>query len=101
MWCLLGTVFIYCAGQPRTVPTSGGRALLVMPGPLKRRPRVGARVLVQGQMGRSVHPLAAELTGAWQAEPRLRAAQLLRTLLVLGEDNSHQHVQLLVPAFLK
>jgi hypothetical protein len=47
-----------------------------------------------------MHPLLAEV-GSWQQEPKLRAALLLRTLLVLGEDALHQYLQHLVPAFCK
>ena len=68
----------------------------LMPGPFAARPRLGTRILVQGQLQRFLHPLLAEV-GSWQAEPRVRAATLLRTLLVLGEDAVHQQLHAVLP----
>jgi len=84
----------------RTEGSAGTRELFVMPGPFVSRPRLGTRILVQAQFSRSMHPLLAEV-GSWQQEPKLKAALLLRTLLVLGEDPLHQYLQHLVPAFCK
>lgn len=79
---------------------NGGRAVLVLPGPLTARPRLGARRLAQNNFSRIVPALAAEVT-AWQVDPRVRAAALLRTQLVLVEEASAQHLHTLVPALCK
>jgi len=66
----------------------------------RTRTHIHIHIHTQGQFSRSMHPLLAEV-GSWQQEPKLRAALLLRTLLVLGEDALHQYLQHLVPAFCK
>jgi hypothetical protein len=52
--------------------------VLVLPGPLRQRPRLGTRRLVQSNFGRIVGALAAELS-SWLLDGRKRAAGLLRT----------------------
>ena len=43
---------------------------LALPGPLASRPSLGARLVVQSNLGRTVYPLVSEMTQAWQEEPR-------------------------------
>ncbi|KAG2440366.1 hypothetical protein HXX76_004471 [Chlamydomonas incerta] len=83
------------AGQEGTV--FGGRAVLVLPGPLRTRPRLGARRLAQSNLGRIVGALAEELT-SWLHDSRARSAALLRTQLVLVEEAAEQHLHLVLPA---
>lgn len=86
------------AGQDATV--HGGRAVLVLPGPLRARPRLGARRLVQTGFGRVVTAMCDELVG-WLEEPRRRTAALLRTQLLLVEEMAGQHLHSLLPALCK
>ncbi|GAX77040.1 hypothetical protein CEUSTIGMA_g4487.t1 [Chlamydomonas eustigma] len=74
------------------------RAPLILPGPCRARPSLGARLVAQANLSRAVYPLTAELQ-TWQEDPRRRAATLLRTSLVFAEGAVHQHLQLLLPAF--
>lgn len=57
----------------------------VYPFPLKGRPRLGARMVVQSGFNRTYHPICAELS-SWQDAPRLHAAALLRTYCLYLED---------------
>ncbi|EFJ44828.1 hypothetical protein VOLCADRAFT_106220 [Volvox carteri f. nagariensis] len=86
------------AGEEATV--NGGRAVFVLPGPLRGRPRLGTRRLVQSNFGRVVGALSEELV-SWLVEARRRAAALLRTELVLVEEWSEQHLHLVIPALTK
>ncbi len=74
--------------------------MFVLPGPLRGRPRLGTRRLVQSNLGRIVGALSEEVT-SWLLEARRRAASLLRTQLVLSEEWSEQHLHLLMPALCK
>ncbi|KAG2455132.1 hypothetical protein HYH02_000951 [Chlamydomonas schloesseri] len=83
------------AGQDDTV--FGGRAVFVLPGPLRCRPRLGTRRLAQSNFGRIVGALSEELT-SWLHDSRVRSAALLRTQLVLVEEAAEQHLHLVLPA---
>lgn len=45
--------------------------------------------------------LLVALLQTWQEEPKLRAAQLLRTSLVFAESASHQYLEKMMPVFCK
>ncbi|KAG1672600.1 hypothetical protein FOA52_002080 [Chlamydomonas sp. UWO 241] len=85
------------AGECSTEESAGHRAPLVLPGPCTSRPALGTRMVVQANLSRSMSPLLNELQ-AWQEEPRMRAAILLRTSLVFAEGMVHQHLQAILPA---
>ncbi|GLC35967.1 hypothetical protein PLESTB_000524400 [Pleodorina starrii] len=92
--------YVYGAAAAGEETVNGGRAVFVLPGPLRNRPRLGSRRLVQSNFGRIVGALSEEVT-SWLLEARRRAAALLRTQLVLAEDWSEQHLHLLLPALCK
>jgi hypothetical protein len=56
--------------------------------------------MAQGNFGRLASALVSELS-SWQAEPRRRGAQLLRTCLVLLEEDCGRHLAALLPAICK
>ena len=70
----------------------------VLPRPFAARPRLGARILAKNNFAATVNPTIAEM-GGWQEEHRARAATLLRTNIVLLEENATQHTQALCLAF--
>ncbi|KXZ56414.1 hypothetical protein GPECTOR_1g369 [Gonium pectorale] len=92
--------FVYGSVTAGEETVNGGRAVFVLPGPLRSRPRIGTRRLVQSNFGRIVGALSEEIT-SWMLEARRRAAALLRTQLVLVEEWSEQHLHLLLPALAK
>ncbi|PNH12703.1 HEAT repeat-containing protein 2, partial [Tetrabaena socialis] len=92
--------YMYGGAAAGEETVNGGRAVFVLPGPLRSRPRLGARRLVQSNFSRIVHPLSDEVT-SWLLESRRRAAALLRTQLVLVEEWSEQHLHLVLPALCK
>ncbi|GIL43408.1 hypothetical protein Vafri_1181 [Volvox africanus] len=92
--------FVYGAIAAGEETVNGGRAVFVLPGPLRSRPRLGTRRLVQINFGRIVGALSEEVT-SWLLEARRRAAALLRTELVLVEEWSEQHLHLVMPALCK
>ncbi|GIL99070.1 hypothetical protein Vretimale_4331 [Volvox reticuliferus] len=92
--------YVYGAMTAGEETANGGRAVFVLPGPLRSRPRLGTRRLVQSNFGRIVGALSEEAT-SWLIEARRRAAALLRTELVLVEEWSEQHLHLLMPALCK
>ena len=55
------------------------------PWPLRGRPRLGCRMLVQEAFNRMYFPICQELV-SWQDVPRLKAAALLRTFCLFLED---------------
>jgi len=60
------------------------------------RPRLGARVAVQDNLGALVPAALSELT-SWQLEKRLSSAKLLHVALSLAEESATQHLPWLVP----
>ncbi|XP_063618443.1 dynein axonemal assembly factor 5 [Cydia splendana] len=59
------------------------------------RPNLGCRQLVQSNIGKIVPAIGREMEG-WQADARLRVAQLLCWLVVCAEDGSTQHANTIV-----
>ncbi|XP_041977960.1 dynein axonemal assembly factor 5 [Aricia agestis] len=55
-----------------------------------KRPNLGCRALVQSNIGKIVPAIGREMDG-WQADARLRSAQLLCWLLLCAEEGSTQH----------
>ncbi|XP_047529870.1 dynein axonemal assembly factor 5 [Vanessa atalanta] len=55
-----------------------------------KRPNLGCRTLVQSNIGKIVPAICREMEG-WQADARLRCAQLLCWLLLCAEGGSTQH----------
>ncbi|GLI68794.1 hypothetical protein VaNZ11_013291 [Volvox africanus] len=92
--------YVYGAITAGEETVNGGRAVFVLPGPLRSRPRLGTRRLVQTNFGRIAGVLSEEVT-SWLLEARRRAAALLRTELVLVEEWSEQHLHLVMPALCK
>ncbi|XP_039753956.1 dynein assembly factor 5, axonemal [Pararge aegeria] len=60
-----------------------------------KRPNLGCRVLVQSNIGKIVPAIGREMDG-WQADARLRCAQLLCWLLLCAEEGSTQHANTIV-----
>ncbi|CAH0719593.1 unnamed protein product, partial [Brenthis ino] len=60
-----------------------------------KRPNLGCRTLVQSNIGKIVPAISREMEG-WQADPRLRCAQLLCWLLLCSEDGCTQHANTIV-----
>jgi hypothetical protein len=80
--------------------SSAAAAAFRLPQPFVARARLGTRLLVQCNFSRLAPALAGELS-SWQAEPRRRAAQLLRSCLVLIEEACGGHLATLLPAMCK
>ncbi|CAG5051832.1 unnamed protein product [Parnassius apollo] len=59
------------------------------------RPNFGCRVLVQNNIGKIVPAIGKEMEG-WQADARLRVAQLLCWLLLCAEEGATQHTNTIV-----
>ncbi|XP_034830515.1 dynein axonemal assembly factor 5 [Maniola hyperantus] len=55
-----------------------------------KRPNLGCRILVQSNIGKIVPAIGREMDG-WQADARLRCAQLLCWLVLCAEEGSTQH----------
>ncbi|XP_023943230.2 dynein axonemal assembly factor 5 [Bicyclus anynana] len=55
-----------------------------------KRPNLGCRILVQSNIGKIVPAIGREMDG-WQADARLRCAQLLCWLLLCAEEGATQH----------
>ncbi|KAG2499196.1 hypothetical protein HYH03_002777 [Edaphochlamys debaryana] len=89
--------YVYGQAPAGEETVNGGRAVFVLPGPLRSRPRLGTRRLVQSSFGRIVGALAEEAC-SWLLEARRRAAALLRTQLLVVEEWAEQHLHLLLPA---
>ena len=85
------------AGEEGT-PAADSEDAFVLPRPFAARPRLGARILAKNNFAATVNPTIAEM-GGWQEEHRARAATLLRTNIVLLEENATQHTQALCLAF--
>ncbi|XP_050670875.1 dynein axonemal assembly factor 5 [Leptidea sinapis] len=60
-----------------------------------KRPNLGCRMLVQSNIGKIVPAIGREMEG-WQADSRLRCAQLLCWLLLCAEEGSTQHANTIV-----
>ncbi|XP_068631779.1 dynein axonemal assembly factor 5 [Battus philenor] len=60
-----------------------------------KRPNFGCRCLVQSNIGKIVPAIGKEMDG-WQADARLRVAQLLCWLLLCAEEGSTQHANAIV-----
>ncbi|CAG9584590.1 unnamed protein product [Danaus chrysippus] len=60
-----------------------------------KRPNLGCRMLVQSNIGKIVPAIGKEMDG-WQADARLRCAQLLCWLLLCAEEGSTQHANTIV-----
>jgi len=67
------------------------------PWPLRGRPRLGCRMLVQEAFNRMYFPICQELV-SWQDVPRLKAAALLRTFCLFLEDYAARMLHKVVPA---
>ncbi|XP_075973416.1 dynein axonemal assembly factor 5 [Anticarsia gemmatalis] len=65
-----------------------------------KRPNMGCRVLVGTNFGKIVPAISREMDG-WQADARLRVAQLLCWLILCAEEGSTQHAQTSVRAMLR
>uniref|UniRef100_A0A061RFE2 Uncharacterized protein n=1 Tax=Tetraselmis sp. GSL018 TaxID=582737 RepID=A0A061RFE2_9CHLO len=76
---------------------SGGRREVPMPGPFRRRPGLGARILVQSNFSRVASTMCEEL-GSWIAEHRPKVARLLLVNLVYQEDHVSAQLHRLLPA---
>ncbi|GFR41385.1 hypothetical protein Agub_g2068, partial [Astrephomene gubernaculifera] len=92
--------YVYGSAAAGEETVNGGRAVFVLPGPLRCRPRLGTRRLVQTNFSRIIGALSEEVT-SWLLEARRRAAALLRTQLLLVEEWSEQHLHLIMPALCK
>lgn len=77
---------------------SVGRTRIPMPWPFKRRPGLGARVLVQANFNRVAKTVCEELS-SWITENRPRTGALLRTMLVYQEDHAMTQLHRMLPAF--
>ncbi|CAB3253838.1 unnamed protein product [Arctia plantaginis] len=64
------------------------------------RPNMGCRTLAQHNIGKIVPAIVREMDG-WQADARLRVAQLLCWLILCAEEGSTQHAQTIVKAMLR
>ncbi|XP_061713504.1 dynein axonemal assembly factor 5 [Cydia pomonella] len=60
-----------------------------------KRPNLGCRQLVQSNIGKIVPAIGREMEG-WQADARLRVAQLLCWLVLCAEEGSTQHANTIV-----
>nr|AGC92707.1 HEAT repeat-containing protein 2-like protein [Heliconius erato] len=60
-----------------------------------KRPNFGCRMLVQSNVGKIVPAINREMEG-WQADARLRCAQLLCWLILCAEEGSTQHANTIV-----
>ncbi|XP_013199371.1 dynein axonemal assembly factor 5 [Amyelois transitella] len=60
-----------------------------------KRPNLGCRILVQSNIGKIVPAIYREMEG-WQADARLRCAQLLCWLLLCAEEGATQHANTIV-----
>lgn len=65
-----------------------------------KRPNMGCRVLAQSNIGKIVPAISREMDG-WQADARLRVAQLLCWLILCAEEGSTQHSQTIVKTMLR
>ncbi|XP_072932239.1 dynein axonemal assembly factor 5 [Epargyreus clarus] len=60
-----------------------------------KRPNLGCRTLVQSNIGKIVPAIGREMDG-WQADTRLRVAQLLCWLILCAEEGATQHANTIV-----
>ncbi|KAJ0177017.1 hypothetical protein K1T71_007026 [Dendrolimus kikuchii] len=65
-----------------------------------KRPNLGCRCLVQSNIGKIVPAISREMDG-WQADARLRVAQLLCWLVLYAEEGSTQHANAIVSTMLR
>nr|ANG83464.1 HEAT repeat-containing protein [Biston betularia] len=65
-----------------------------------KRPNLGCRVLVMSNIGKIVPAICREMDG-WQADARLRVAQLLCWLILCAEEGSTQHANTIVKTMLR
>nr|QFR37577.1 HEAT repeat-containing 2 [Phigalia pilosaria] len=65
-----------------------------------KRPNLGCRVLVMNNIGKIVPAICREMDG-WQADARLRVAQLLCWLVLCAEEGSTQHANTIVRTMLR
>ncbi|XP_037872856.1 dynein axonemal assembly factor 5 [Bombyx mori] len=65
-----------------------------------KRPNMGCRVLVQSNIGKIVPAVEKEMEG-WQADARLRVAQLLCWLILCAEEGSTQHANPIVRTMIR
>ncbi|KAH7291984.1 hypothetical protein KP509_29G045100 [Ceratopteris richardii] len=67
---------------------------------LKRRPCLGARIMVKRSFSIILQALGADIQ-AWQLEPKILAAKLLYVVLIFVEENATMHLQSIIIILMK